>query len=1180
MGNPSEEYCVVMNLKLYRLGQDISRASRGRKVSTAVLLSLAISGAVGTATSKPLMHDPEAYTGAVIASSQPQSNEVNSAEAKRFLTPRAELNKENHSDLDWQGVIHQLRHAYRADLGAFKGGGDAYEVLVEGGRIRLGGYAASSQSPNGSRQPLELGAFQTIAITRGKQNLLSATVMEVGPQGELQLDHGEVVEVLKNGTLGVEQSWAFLNKPMGEGDLVIRVAVDGSTWVASTDDGLHFASSSNQLGVRYGNGTLIDRNGVRVSIPARYEDGNIVLRVGHAVLERIDYPSVLDPTISPEFDVSVPVFSPAAGNQTKPAITATDSEYFVVWFDERASKVIGARVSKEGKTLDPNGIVIGESAHGAPTVAWNGENYVVVWTDNNQPGSRVVAKRFDRKGTPLERDAIVLRSSDQEYYENPKVAWGGKNSLVVWQTISDDWEEGYEPHPDDIYGTRLSKTGQVLDSTPIAIAVASDGQMNPSVVSTSDGFFVVWQDLRKPGRNQANPGTEDEQDGWGFSEIPDVFGARVSNDGILLDPNGIEIETSDAGQVNPDVAFDGVNLWVVWEDWRNSTVTGSDIYGVKVSKDGHVDGGGAVAISLALRDQVTPKVTRTDDGYLVIWQDLRNCGQFDGSAQCGDVYGTRIDTDGRTLDSNGVLVFSGKNRQALPQIASIGSESLVVWEDDSIGTSMYYPNEDDNRTDIFGARMSSNGKVYDKTAITIAGEINTTQSAAAAFDGNNYFIVWQDSRSFNDSAFDIYGARVSPTGELLDGSGIAICTNPSSQLFPDVAWNGSEYLVAWTDERNNNPDDFSTQFNRDIYGARVSADGKVIDPSNLAISLANDTQERPKVASDGKDFFVVWSDYRNEAAPVVDIASDVYGARVKSDGTLPDPNGLVVSDAERDQSSPQIIWGNGEYFVVWTDRRPGTTTTDIYGRRLSKAGKRIGEDIAIGTAKFQQTNPTVTWNGTEYFVVWMDSRNTASASNNDSDLFGARISKSGELLDKKGIAVTTDSPVESDPRVIWDGTNYVVVWEQRTDKNQNATAIYALRVASEGKVLDSKAWDVAPASDVRRQAVLAAGTQGQLLVVYHSLAYEATRIYGRFFFPEEVSPSDNSGNDSTSDRVHVVGGCDCRMTSTQRHPVSAVLLVISALGLVAGRRRASSVGRIRTSRPQRVLAVDRREGLN
>ena len=108
-----------------------------------------------------------------------------------------------------------------------------------------------------------------------------------------------------------------------------------------------------------------------------------------------------------------------------------------------------------------------------------------------------------------------------------------------------------------------------------------------------------------------------------------------------------------------------------------------------------------------------------------------------------------------------------------------------------------------------------------------------------------------------------------------------------SQSTSAVAWNGTNFFVVWSDSRRDSSD---------IYGSRVSAAGTVLDPAGIAISTANSSQ--PAVAWDGTNFMVVWQDYRPGAT------SDIYGARVSAAGTVLDPAGIPISTAANNQSSP------------------------------------------------------------------------------------------------------------------------------------------------------------------------------------------------------------------------------------------------------------------------------------
>jgi hypothetical protein len=100
--------------------------------------------------------------------------------------------------------------------------------------------------------------------------------------------------------------------------------------------------------------------------------------------------------------------------------------------------------------------------------------------------------------------------------------------------------------------------------------------------------------------------------------------------------------------------------------------------------------------------------------------------------------------------------------------------------------------------------------------------------------------------------YDIYGARVSPAGAVLDPGGIAISLAAREQLTPAVASGGTNYLVTWTDYRS--------ETNSDIYGARVSPDGALLDPGGIAISTTAGYQDSPAEAFDGTNYLVVWQD--------------------------------------------------------------------------------------------------------------------------------------------------------------------------------------------------------------------------------------------------------------------------------------------------------------------------------
>ena len=91
-------------------------------------------------------------------------------------------------------------------------------------------------------------------------------------------------------------------------------------------------------------------------------------------------------------------------------------------------------------------------------------------------------------------------------------------------------------------------------------------------------------------------------------------------------------------QQNPSiVALPDKNKWfVVWEDWRNWSVTGADIYGRFINDDGTFCGD-EIAISTAPGNQTVPvlayrNAVSSSDNMMIVWQDSR------GSSTSGYIY--------------------------------------------------------------------------------------------------------------------------------------------------------------------------------------------------------------------------------------------------------------------------------------------------------------------------------------------------------------------------------------------------------------------------------------------------------------------------------------------------------------------------------------------------------------
>jgi len=367
--------------------------------------------------------------------------------------------------------------------------------------------------------------------------------------------------------------------------------------------------------------------------------------------------------------------------------------------------------------------------------------------------------------------------------------------------------------------------------------------------------------------------------------------------------------------------------------------------------------------------------------------------------------------------------------------------------------------------------------------------IYSQEWAKVAFDGTNYLVVWVDYR--NSDSGDIYGARVTPAGVVLDQPAIPISKAPNMQHCVTVAYSGTNYLVVWMDWRND-------PLYPDLYGTRVSPDGVVLDPEGIAISTAPLWQADPAVGFDGTNFLVVWEDYRD--APVS--YSDIYCARVTPEGKVLDTAGIPVSVEPLWQSLPAVAFDGTNYLAVWADcRRGGNYPDDIYGARITPEGKVLDTlGIPISTKPQNQYEPAIAFDGRNYLVVWTDERRGGQWPFRD--IYGARITPQGLVIDTGGIFIAGRSIWQWKPAIVFDGSNYIVVWTDDSTGTRKNEEIGGALVSVAGIIISRDI--VVRGESTQTWPRLAVGPAGQLMLVYTGWAgtvgnktYNTLRVWGK-----------------------------------------------------------------------------------
>jgi len=151
-----------------------------------------------------------------------------------------------------------------------------------------------------------------------------------------------------------------------------------------------------------------------------------------------------------------------------------------------------------------------------------------------------------------------------------------------------------------------------------------------------------------------------------------------------------------------------------------------------------------------------------------------------------------------------------------------------------------------------GGEELSVGPALDLTAPLAEGN-QRWPAVAAGPDG--YLVVWQEGEAMAGvENIDILCARVGPDGKPRDPKALTVCGAPGLQIYPAAAFDGTNFLVAWQD--------FRTGKDWDVYAARVSPEGELIDPESFVVASGSGNQIYPAGAGDGKSCWLVWSDLR------------------------------------------------------------------------------------------------------------------------------------------------------------------------------------------------------------------------------------------------------------------------------------------------------------------------------
>lgn len=742
------------------------------------------------------------------------------------------------------------------------------------------------------------------------------------------------------------------------------------------------------------------------------------MRNAHAspVVSQTTSPRLL---ISPEAEVDLPAIIPVDGPIS--AVVPDGLGYLVLW-----GPMIGTHVWTDGglresmgKTLMPKGAT--DSFVGTPAMAWNGECVLLVWFAG-QNTSRLEATRITPGGDILDDPPLILSDPCPNCLGSPVVTSNGHEFLIAWPSLSD---------AGSYYDIRLGRIdGDAGIQFPFGVELGA-GKV-PALASDGDGYLVLYQS-------------------WG--PTPGTVATRLDSQGGILDQSPLPVTSPDGGYALSFAAGWNGSSYDVFISQSTGTYESSFR---RLARDG----GWLDPAFLSLAQTNGPFSVATTPQFTVVGSEVQD-------PSGGTVYYTSwLPLDGGSTATTTMLSPTGDYLGAA-KVAASGNQFLIAYPDSDLdpGVQRYvsgaYVKLASNPTELAAAPRTR-----------LSYQANVETHAAVASGWRERVVLWDNVRG--DYSEDAIEGVVGLLNSVPTPAFPVACSGYGlSNRLPTVASNGDAYLATARDSTQpvliyadggcRSTGVSGPRVNSISYGGgqfvligergsvlRLDSNGTPLDASPLALAGG------PYAfgAFTGDRFLAAWN-----GGPGGDLAYayiELDGGIIQpavGDAGYPwqtPPEGFVACsgptlrpDGGRDfnttdagVSSPCAFQGSlvavagapAGALLVWEDTRSGVEQVWAVLINNTDAGSET-TGFPLAPSQFDQSDAVAAFDGTNFVVAWVDHRSPLG------EIYSARISPAGTLLDPGGVAITASDAGVGFPAIasLMTGGTIVVFEHTRPD---------------------------------------------------------------------------------------------------------------------------------------------------
>jgi hypothetical protein len=405
----------------------------------------------------------------------------------------------------------------------------------------------------------------------------------------------------------------------------------------------------------------------------------------------------------------------------------------------------------------------------------------ISWVDNlTDTTSNLHLQKINNAGTLLfSTNGIIVNSNNTHKLADGKLFADNSGAVITWadeiaSTITDI------PTYAQVFAQKYTINGQAQwGPNPIQVSTASGLRANPNIIGDgNNGVFIAFLDTRNSGLNA----------GGDFDNI-DIYAQHISSTGNKLWP------TTDAA-----ISTEINNQYTIFSRQTSTTMIADSV-----------------------------------GGFYIVYEDYKI-----GNDSNNHYYLQRLNTNGNRLLPNNGLALTGNTARSNRTNATLlydGFNGVIAsWDEHEYNI---------NLGEAHAQRVSNAGNfLWNTPNITISPNAGNMYGAkAVCADGTgNYIFVWN---TFNDSinATVIKAQKINNTGnKLWNNIGIPICYNNASNANNiSIVKSNSNSIIVWDDDRNMNIN------STDIYAAKLSFNGSLINSTYSAgyVTATNGTWLSP-----------------------------------------------------------------------------------------------------------------------------------------------------------------------------------------------------------------------------------------------------------------------------------------------------------------------------------------------